>query len=57
VLVNCLWKHCFAQIVTPTPTDLSSRCPESQNEAGSLHDYYENLSKWKSCKSRHFNTH
>ena len=45
VLVNCLWKHCFAQIVTPTPTDLSSRCPESQNEAGSLHDYYENLSK------------
>ena len=31
--VKCLWKHCFVQIVTLT--DLSSRCPESQNEAGS----------------------
>jgi hypothetical protein len=55
VLVKCLWKHCFAQIVTLT--DLSSRCLESQNEAGSWHDYHENLPKWKSCKSRLFNTH
>ena len=31
--VKWLWKHCFVQIVTLT--DLSSRCPESQNEAGS----------------------
>ena len=31
--VKCLWKHCFVQIVTLA--DLSSRCPESQDEAGS----------------------
>jgi len=53
--VKRLYKHRFVQIVTLT--DLSSRCPESQNEAGSWHDYHENLSKWKSRKSRLFNTH
>ena len=42
---------------TLTDLHVSSRCPESQNEAGSWHDYHENLSKWKSCKSRLFNTH
>jgi hypothetical protein len=38
-LVNCMWKHCFVQIVTLI-------CPESQNEAASWYDKYENLSKW-----------
>ena len=53
--VKCLWKHCFVQIVTLT--DLTSQCPELQNEAGSWHDYQEKFSKWKFRKSRLFNTH
>ena len=53
--VKCLWKHCFVQIITLT--DLSSRCPELQSEAGSWKWPSWDLSKWKSCKSRLFNTH